>query len=128
MYCLYFMFTNYSCKYHEILGCDHDMYVMKYVGMLRIYIPEVSMRSAKNRYISIKYSILSANNTYIYEVWKVLAPAKCHIVFKCFSYDVFMGYIHLKQLISKVHILGTFLDITTYVDVLLEVNVKILHV
>ena len=66
MYCLYFMFTNYSCKYHNIFGCDDDMYVMKYVGMLRIYIPEVSMRSAEKRYIYIKYSIPSGNNTYIY--------------------------------------------------------------
>ena len=57
MYCLYFMFTNYSCKYHEILGYDHDMYVMKYVGMLRIYISQVSMRSAENRYIyKVQYS------------------------------------------------------------------------
>ena len=53
MYCLYVMFTNYSCKYQNIFGCDDDMYVMKYVGMLRIYIPEVSMRSAENRYIYI---------------------------------------------------------------------------
>ena len=51
MYCLYFMFTNYSCKYHEILGYDHDMYVMKYVCMLRIYISQVSMNSAEIRYI-----------------------------------------------------------------------------
>ena len=36
MYCLYFMLTNYSCKYNEILGYDNDMYIMKYVGILRI--------------------------------------------------------------------------------------------
>ena len=36
MYCLYFMLTNFSCKYNEILGYDHDMYIMKYVGILRI--------------------------------------------------------------------------------------------
>ena len=45
------MFTNDSCKYHEILGYDHDMYVMKYVCMLSIYISQVSMKSHEIRYI-----------------------------------------------------------------------------
>ena len=51
MYHLYFMFTNYSCKYHQICQNDHDMYVMKYIGMMRIYISQVSTMSAQNRYI-----------------------------------------------------------------------------
>ena len=51
MYCLYFLFTNNNCKDHEILGYDHDMYVMKYVGILKIYISQVSTMSAQNRYI-----------------------------------------------------------------------------
>ena len=51
MYCLYFLFTNNYSKYHEILRYDHDMYVMKYVCMLRIYISQVSTLSAQNRYI-----------------------------------------------------------------------------
>ena len=51
MYCLYFLFTNNYSKYHEILRYDHDMYVMKYVCMLRIYISQVSTMSAQNRYI-----------------------------------------------------------------------------
>ena len=53
--CIHVLFVlyvnNYSCKYHEILGYDHDMYVMKYVGMLRIYISQVIIRSAEIRYI-----------------------------------------------------------------------------
>ena len=57
MYFLYLLFTNYSFKYHNIFGCDDDMYVLKYVGMLRIYIPEVSMRSHEKRYIyKVQYS------------------------------------------------------------------------
>ena len=51
MYCLYFMLQNYTCKYHEIGRYDDDMYVKRYVGMLRIYIYEVSIRSADNIYI-----------------------------------------------------------------------------
>ena len=51
MYCLYFMLKNYTCKYHEIGRYDDDMYVKRYVGMLRIYIYEVSIRSADNIYI-----------------------------------------------------------------------------
>ena len=51
MYCFYFMLTNYSCRYPEICDYDHDMYVMKNVDMLRIYISQVSIRSAENRYI-----------------------------------------------------------------------------
>ena len=82
------MFTNYSCKYHEILGYDHDMYVMKYVGMLRIYISQVSMRSAENRYI-----------------YKVT-------IHRCAESKHFC----------------MFLQISTYVDVLIEVDVKIFHV
>ena len=44
-------FTNYSCKYYEILGYDHDMYVIKYVCMLGIYISQMNIRSAENIYI-----------------------------------------------------------------------------
>ena len=51
MYCLYFMLTNNTFKYHEIHEYDHDIYIMKYVDMLRIYISQVSIRSAENRYI-----------------------------------------------------------------------------
>ena len=96
------MFINYSCKYHEILGYDHDMYVMKYVGMLRIYISQMNIRSAEYIYISIKYSIRSTKNRYIYDIQKVPILARCNIVFKDFSYDVCIGYIHPKQLISNV--------------------------
>ena len=45
------MLTNYTCKYHEICRYDHAMYIMRYVGMMRIYISQVCMRSAENRYI-----------------------------------------------------------------------------
>ena len=40
-----------TCKYHEIGRCDDDTYVKRYVGMLRIYIHEVSSRSAENIYL-----------------------------------------------------------------------------
>ena len=65
---------------------------------------------------------MSAQDRYIYKVWKGPVPARCNIVFKCFSYDVFMGYIHPKQLISQVDILY-FLERPTYVDVVLEVHI-----
>ena len=51
MYCLYFMLTNYTYKYYEICQYDHNMYVIRYVCMLRIYISQVSTMSAQNRYI-----------------------------------------------------------------------------
>ena len=38
MYCLYFMLTNYTCKYHDLCRYDYGMYVKRYVGMLRIYL------------------------------------------------------------------------------------------
>ena len=75
---------------------------MKYVGMLRIYISQVSIRVV--RYISIKYIYI---RIYIYKVQKVPVLARCNILLKCFSYDVFMGYIN-KQLISKVNIFVLF--------------------
>ena len=34
---------------------------------------------------------MSAQDRYIYTVQKVPVLARCTIVFKCFSYDVFMG-------------------------------------
>ena len=49
------MLTNYTCKYCEICRYDHDMYIMRYVHILRIYISQISMRSAENRYIYIIY-------------------------------------------------------------------------
>ena len=45
------MLKNYTCKYHKIGRCDADMYVKRYVGVLRIYIYEVSSRSAENIYL-----------------------------------------------------------------------------
>ena len=51
MHCLYFLLTNFTCKYHEMYQYDNDIYIMTYVGMLRIYISQASMRSAHNRYI-----------------------------------------------------------------------------
>ena len=49
------MLQNYTCKYHKIGRYDDDMYIKRYVGMLRIYVSEVSIRSVDNIYISIKY-------------------------------------------------------------------------
>ena len=51
MYHLYFLLTNYTCKYHEICQCDHDIYVMTYIGMLKIYMSQANMRSAHNIHI-----------------------------------------------------------------------------
>ena len=39
------------CKYHKIGRYDDDMYIKRYVGMLIIYIYEVSIRSAENIYM-----------------------------------------------------------------------------
>ena len=41
MYCSKFMLKIYICKYHEIGRCDYDMYVKRYVGVLRICIYDV---------------------------------------------------------------------------------------
>ena len=51
MYHLYFLLTNYTCKYHEICQYDHDIYVMTYIHMLRIYMSQASVRSAHNIHI-----------------------------------------------------------------------------
>ena len=77
---------------------DHDMYIMRYVGILRMYISQVNIR-VLSTHISIKYSIPSSKNRYIYKVWTIPFPSRCNILVKCFSYDVFIGYIHAKQLI-----------------------------
>ena len=45
------MLKNYTRKYHKIGRYDDDMYIKRYVGMLRIYIYEVSSRSAENIYL-----------------------------------------------------------------------------
>ena len=37
MYCLKFKLKIYICKYGEKGKCDDDMYVQRYVGVLRIY-------------------------------------------------------------------------------------------
>ena len=75
---------------------------MKYVNMIMIYTSwymklcweYISLKWAWGVLtidISIKYSIMSAQDRYIYTVQKVPVLARCTIVFKCFSYDVFMG-------------------------------------
>ena len=51
MYHLYFLLTNYTCKYHEICQYDDDIYVMTYIHMLRIYMSQASVRSAHNIHI-----------------------------------------------------------------------------
>ena len=45
------MLKNYTCKYHKIGRCDDDMYIKRYVGMLRIDVYEVSNSSAENIYL-----------------------------------------------------------------------------
>ena len=75
--------TNYSCKYHEILGYNHDMYVMKYVGILRIYISQVSMRSAENRYI-YKVQYIGVLRVYIYIYIYIYIRYTKHAVFYMF--------------------------------------------
>ena len=44
MYCLKFMLKNYTCKYCKIGRCDDDIYVKRYVGVLRIYIYDISSK------------------------------------------------------------------------------------
>ena len=51
MYCMYFMLTNYTYKYYDIYTYDHDMYVITYVNMLKIYISQVNTMRTCNRYI-----------------------------------------------------------------------------
>ena len=55
MCCLYFMLTNYTSKYHYLCRYDHDMYIKRYVGILRIYISKVCIKSGENRY---SYNVL----------------------------------------------------------------------
>ena len=55
MYCLYFMFTNYTSKYHYLCRYDYDMCIKRYVGILRIYISKVCIKSGDNRY---SYNVL----------------------------------------------------------------------
>ena len=82
MYCLYFLLTNYSCMYHEIHQYDHDMYVMTYVCMLRIYISQVSIRSSEIRYIYKVDIVRSDQNRCICKVQnacKFLLDAPCFL-------------------------------------------------
>ena len=51
MYHLYFLLTNYTCKYHEIHQYEDNIYIMTYIGMLRIYMSQASMRSVHNIHI-----------------------------------------------------------------------------
>ena len=43
----------------------------------------------------------SDKNICIYKVQKVPVLARCNILLKCFSYDVFMGYINWKAVDIK---------------------------
>ena len=69
---------------------------------------------------------MSVQDRYIYTVEKVPVLARCTIVLNHFSYDVFR--VHTPK---AVHITSKsycrFLESTTYVDILLEVHVRILH-
>ena len=55
MYCLYFMFTNYTSKYHYLCRYNNDMCIKRYVDILRIYISQVCINSSDNRY---SYNVL----------------------------------------------------------------------